>query len=158
MNRFCRVDFVLREEFGRRELEDVQAAGNLRSVDVAVVPIGRPIAAEHEHLRVDGPAVEVGNFEGMLRIGEIHDGDPALIPGLHFDIAAGNGDQRAVMSHAVFCVALRGGHFVVACEAQLVVLQPEDGVGAPLVGIVRAAARSQAAAPLVGEDDFAAVV
>jgi hypothetical protein len=43
-------------------------------------------------------------------------------------------------------------------RAQLVVLQIEDGVRAPLVRIVRTAARAQAAAPLVGEHDFGSIV
>src|SRR5580698_5326788 len=37
-------------------------------------------------------------------------------------------------------------------------MEMEDGVRAPVVGIVRTATRAEAAAPLVGEDDFAAVV
>src|ERR1700678_765797 len=94
----------------------------------------------------------------MRRVGEIHNGDAALIPGLHFDIAAGNGDERAVVRDAVFGVGLGGGELVITGEGQLVVMQMEDGVRAPVVRIVRTAARAEATTPLVGEDDFAAVV
>ena len=94
----------------------------------------------------------------MRGVGEVHHGDAALIPGLDFDVAAGNRDERAVVRDAVFGVGLRGGQLVVAGEGQLVVMQMEDGVRAPVVRIVRTATRAEAAAPLVGEDDFGAVV
>src|SRR5260370_18873393 len=97
-------------------------------------------------------------MECWRRIGEAHYGDAALIPGLHFDIAARDGNQRAVMRHAVFRVTLRGWQLVIVGETQLAVLQAEDRVRAPLVRVVRTATRSQAAAPLIGEYDFASVV
>src|SRR5580704_14824006 len=158
VDRLGRVNFILRQELRRREFEDVQAARDFRAVDAAIVPVGRPFAAEHEHFRVYWSAVEVGDFKRVRRVGEVHYGDAALIPGLNFDIAAGNGDERAVVRDAVFGVGLRGGQLVIAGEGQLVVMQMEDGVRAPVVGIVRTATRAEAAAPLVGEDDFAAVV
>ena len=73
----------------------------------------------------------------MLRVGEVHDGDAALIPGLHFNVTAGNRNERAVVRYAVFAVALSGRQLVVAGEAQLVVLQVENRIGAPFVRIVR---------------------
>ena len=62
------------------------------------------------------------------------------------------------MGHAVFAVALSRWQLVVAGEAQLVVLQVEDGVSAPLVGIVRTTARAQSAAPLIREHDLLPIV
>jgi hypothetical protein len=59
---------------------------------------------------------------------------------------------------AVFGVALRGGQLVVVGESELVVLEAEDGIRAPLVGIVGTATRAETTAPLVGEDDLAAIV
>ena len=94
----------------------------------------------------------------MRRVGEVHHGDAALIPGLHFDIAARDGNQRAIVRDAICRVGLRSRQLVVAGHAELVVLQIEDGIRAPFVGIVRTAARAQAAAPFVGEYDFTAIV
>jgi len=91
-------------------------------------------------------------------VGKIHNGNAALIPGLDFDVAAGDGNEGAVVSNTVFRVALRGGELVIVGKGELVVFQAEDGVGAPLVGIVRPAARAETATPFVGENDFAAVV
>ena len=57
------VDFILRDVFVRHQLEDVDAAGDLRTVDVAVVPVGGPLAAQRALGRVDRAAVEVGDLE-----------------------------------------------------------------------------------------------
>ena len=78
----------------------------------------------------------------MLRVREVHDRDAALIPGLHFDVAARNRDERAVVRDTVLAVALRRRQLVIAREVQLVILQVEDRIGAPLVRIVGAAARA----------------
>ena len=94
----------------------------------------------------------------MCCVGEVHHGDAALVPGLHFDIAAGNRDQRAIVRDTVLRVALRGRQFVIAGEGQLIVLEMEDRIRTPLVRVVRAAARAQAAAPLVGKHDFGPIV
>ena len=94
----------------------------------------------------------------MLRVGEVHDGDAALIPRLHFDVAAGNRNERAVVRDAVLAVALRSGQLVVAREVQLVILQVENRISAPFVRIVRAAARTQSAAPLIGEHNFLPII
>ena len=66
-DRLRRVDFVLGEEFCRRQFKDIEAARNFRTVDIAVVPVGRPVAAQHQHLRIDRAAVEVGNLEWIAR-------------------------------------------------------------------------------------------
>ena len=70
----------------------------------------------------------------------------------------GHRDDRAVVRDAVLLVGLRRRHLEVAVEHQLLVDDVEDGVGAPVEQIGRAAARRGAAAPLVGEDDLGAVV
>ena len=62
------------------------------------------------------------------------------------------------MRYAVLGVALGGGQLVVVCETQLVVSQTEDRVRAPLVRVVRTAARPQPAAPLVGKHHFAPII
>src|SRR3954471_8775756 len=62
------------------------------------------------------------------------------------------------MGYTVFQFALRGGHLVVGGERQLVILQVEDGISAPVHRIGCAAARLSAAAPLVGEEHLGSVV
>ena len=89
---------------------------------MAVIPIRGPVTAEHKHVWIDGPAIEISNLRRVLSVREIHDGDTALVPRLHFDVATGNGNQRTVVCDAVFGVALRGRHLVVVSEFQLVVL------------------------------------
>ena len=42
---------------GRGQLEDVQAASDLRRVDVTVIPVGRPRSAHYETIRIDRAAV-----------------------------------------------------------------------------------------------------
>ena len=55
-------DLVRRQVVRRREAEDVEAAGDLGAVGRAVVPVGRPEAAEHERGRADRTAVEVADL------------------------------------------------------------------------------------------------
>src|SRR5207237_4533190 len=82
----------------------------------------------------------------------------ALIPVLRIDVAAGNWNERPVVRHTVFAVGLGSRQLVVARKAQLVVVQVEDGVSAPLVRIVRSASCAQSATPLIGEHNFFPVV
>ena len=70
----------------------------------------------------------------------------------------GHRDQRAVVRDAVLGFGLRRRHLVVALEHQLLVDDVENGVGAPVRQVGRAAAGPRAAAPLVGEEDLGAVV
>ena len=50
------VDLVLRQVLARLQLEDVEAARDLRSVDLAVVPVRRPVAADDQLRRASiGP-------------------------------------------------------------------------------------------------------
>ena len=130
---------MLGQELRRRQLKDVQAAGDLRSVDVAVVPVGGPVTAEHEHLWINRPPIEIADFNRMIRVGEVHDGDATLVPGLHFDVAARNRNERPVVRHTVLAVGLGRRQLVVTRKAQLIVLQTEDRISAPLVRIVRPA-------------------
>ena len=153
-----RRDLVLREELARLQLEDVEPARNLARVDLAVEPVGRPVATEEQLLRVERTAVEERNLLRRGRLGEVEHRDAALVPGLDHDVAARHRDERAVVRDAVLLVALHGGHLVVAGEPQLLVDDVEDGIGAPGDRVDRAAARAGAAAPLVGEDHLRAVV
>jgi hypothetical protein len=70
----------------------------------------------------------------------------------------GHRNERAVVRDAVFRLGLHGGHLVVAGELQLAVDDVEDGIGAPGWRIGLPAARTGAAAPLVGEDHLRAGV
>src|SRR5262249_38750126 len=105
-------------------------------------------------MRINWPTIEIRDFNRMFRVGEVHNRDAALVPGLHFYIAAGNWYERTVVGHTVFCVALRCRHFVVARETQLVILQLKHGIGAPFVRIVSTATRTKSASPLIGEHDL----
>ncbi len=107
---------------------------------------------------VDGTAIEVGDLVGMLGIGEVHDGDAALVPALDEDVTTGDGKERAVVGYAVLNFGLGCRHLVVGVEGELAVGEGEDGVCAPVHRIGCAATGLGAAAPLVGEDDLAAVV
>src|SRR5207244_4331908 len=109
-----------------RQLKDVQAAGYLGSVDMTVVPVGGPVSAEHEHLGINRPAIEISDFNWMLCIGEVHEGDAALVPRLHLEVAAGNWNERAVVRHTVLAVGLGSRQLVVARKAQLVIFQTEN--------------------------------
>src|SRR5207244_4890366 len=138
----------------RRQLENIQPPCDLRSVNLAVVPIRGPVAAEHKQIRIDGTTIEIRNLDGMSSIGEIHYRNAALVPSLHFDIATRHRNERSVVRYTVFAVALGSRQLVVAGKAQLVVLQVEDRISAPFVRIVRAAACAESAAPLICEYDF----
>src|SRR5687767_5817556 len=62
------------------------------------------------------------------------------------------------MGHAVLAVALGSGQLVVTREFQLVILNVENRIRAPLVWIVRATARSHSTTPLVREHNFLTVI
>ncbi len=66
--------------------------------------------------------------------------------------------SEAVVRDAVLQLRLRGRHLEVAVKFQLAVLDGEERVAAPLHLVRRTAARLSAAAPLVGEENFLAVV
>ena len=152
------VDFGLGEELAGGEFEDVEAARDFRAVDVAVVPVGGPVATVGVLDGVEGAAVEVGDLEGLPGVGVVHDGDAALVPGLDLDVASGDGDEGAVVGGAVFQLGLGCGHLVVAVEGEGVVFKGEDGIGSPGHGVGWTAAGLGSSAPFVGEDDAVAGV
>src|SRR4030081_2307201 len=94
----------------------------------------------------------------MRRVSKVHDGDTALVPGLHFDIAARHGNQRSVMRYAVLRITLRSRQLVIVLESQFFIVETEDRVRAPLVRVVRTAARAQAPTPFIGKYDFASII
>ena len=94
----------------------------------------------------------------MRRIGPVEYRDPALIPRLHHDVAAGDRDERAVVRDAVLVRGLRREHLVVALERHPAIGDGENRIGAPLRFVVVAALRLPAAAPLVREEQLRAVV
>src|SRR5450755_888166 len=94
----------------------------------------------------------------MRCVRKVNYGNAALVPGLYFNIATRNRNQRTVMGNAVFRFTLGRRQFVIILEAQLTVFQAEDGVRAPLGRIVGTAACTKTAAPFVGEDYFAAII
>ncbi len=59
----CRVDLGLRHVLGGHQPEDVDAAHDLGSIQAAVVPVGGPVAADHELFRVDRPAIEIRDLD-----------------------------------------------------------------------------------------------
>src|SRR5206468_1651689 len=92
-------------------------------------------------------------------IGEVEYRNAALIPALHHDVAAGDGNQVAVVRDAVFDRRLRRRQLVVTLERQGALgVDGEDRVRAPFRLVGCSAAWCHAAAPLVGENHFACVV
>src|SRR5690606_39956440 len=81
-------------------------SSDLGTVDVAVVPVGAPRAADHELFIVHRPAVEVRDLERVVRVGEVDDVDPALVPALdHEDRKSTRLNSSHVkISYAVFCL------------------------------------------------------
>ena len=76
------VDLVLRQMLARRQPEHVDAARDLGAVDVAVVPVRRPVAAGDQLLGVERAAIEEGDLHRLRGIGEVEDRDAALVPAL----------------------------------------------------------------------------
>src|SRR5690606_34669445 len=156
------LDLVLAEELGRRELEDVHASSDLRTIDLAVVPVRRPEAAQDQVRRTDRTAVEVGDLHRVGRVGHVEHGHAALVPALDHDVATGHGHQVGLVGHTVLLVGLRRGQLVVVLEHQLwcraAAVDGEPRVSTPGELLVRGGARGGAAAPLVGEHHRGAVV
>src|ERR1700730_4144111 len=63
------IDLVLREVFVWYKLEHIDPARNLRTVDVTVVPIGRPLAAHCAFDSIHRPAIEIPDLNRMRDIG-----------------------------------------------------------------------------------------
>ena len=95
----------------------------------------------------------------MIGVGEFHDADAALVPALHHDVAPGDGDEPAVVRHAIFLGALGRGDLVGGVLGVLVVLADgQDRIAAHLHHGRGLAHRAGAAAPFIGEDDALAIV
>src|SRR5713101_3722007 len=62
------------------------------------------------------------------------------------------------MGNTVLLICLRRGHFVIALKFQLLVDDRKDRVPTPIRRIDLAATRTQAASPLVRENDFRSVI
>ena len=152
------VDLVLGQVLAGLEAEDIQAARDLGAVDEAVVPVGGPVAAREHLFLAQRAAVEERDLDRVGAVGEVEHRQAALVPRLHHDVAAGHRDDGAVVGHAVLQLALRHRQLVVARQLHLPVDDVEDGVRAPVGRVRRAAAGLAASAPLVGEEDLAAVV
>ena len=118
-----RLDLPLRERGGvRHEAERVEAAGDLRAEEVAVVPVRRPQAAEVEAGRVrcvDRATIEEGDLDRVRRIGEVDHRHAALVPRLDEDVSVGHRHQRGVVGDAVLLRRLDRRHLVVAGEHHL---------------------------------------
>jgi len=156
------VDFVLREELARRQLEDVEAARNLRTVEEAVVVVDRPVAADDQVGLIDRTAVEVGDFLDVGGVGEIEDRRAALIERLGHDVASRHRHEAAVVRDAVLARGLPRRHLEVAAELQMAVVAGADDiehrVAAPHRRMNVLAHRLRAAAPFVGEEQLGRVV
>src|SRR5205814_7500489 len=98
---------------------------------MAVVPVRRPVAAEHQLGRIHRSPIEERDFFWMRRISEIEYRNTTLIPGLRHDVAPGNWNERAVVRDAVFLLGLSNGRLVVARRIQVVAAAIENRVGAP---------------------------
>ena len=70
------------------DLEDVEALLDVVGVDVAVVVVGATRSRRGSGCRSDGPPLEVADLLGLRGVGEVPDGDAALVPGLDHDVAA----------------------------------------------------------------------
>ena len=116
------VDLVLRQMLARRQPEDVEAARDLRAVDVAVVPVGRPVAAGDQVLRVERTAIEERDLDRLGRIGEVEHRDAALVPRLHHDVASRAPESSDPLCATQFSMlGLRRRQLVVAAELQLAI-------------------------------------
>src|SRR5689334_7636183 len=94
----------------------------------------------------------------MRGVRKVHHRDASLVPGLYFNIATRNWNERTVVGHAVLSIALCRWHLVIAGEFQLIVFQVKNRVGTPLIWIGRAASCSEAATPFIREHDFLSIV
>jgi len=86
--------------------------GHFGGVDVGpLLTIGRQSAAENDRGVDQSAPIEVAISVGCAVCGESHDGDAAVIPGLHFVSRPGR-NQRPLWATR-FRIALRGRHFVI---------------------------------------------
>src|SRR5690606_34017479 len=113
----------------------------------------------HDQIRlIHRTAIEERDLHRIARIREVDDRDSALVPRLHEDVPPRYRYQGAVVRHAVLLLGLRRRHLDVAAKLELTVDDVEYRVRTPVLWVGRAAARTRAAAPFVGENDLCAVV
>ena len=158
MHALRRVDLVAAQQTAGQQLEDIESSTDLGRHHRAIVPVHRPRTGIPLAGPVDRSAIEEGNLLRVSRIRPVEDRDAALIPRLHHHIAPRNREHRAVVRHAVLEDRLGRRHLVVALHLHPAVAQGEECIGAPLHLVRGAALRLPAAAPLVGEEDLAAIV
>ena len=94
----------------------------------------------------------------MPCVREVHDRDPALVPGLDEEITARHRNQRPVVGDTVLLLGLRGRELVKTPLSHLPVVKGVDRIGAPLRLVGRAAPGRASATPLVGEHQLGGVV
>ena len=147
---------------GSLMLQDVEALGDVVGVDVAVVVVRRPGAADTQRRCRSGRARSSRSPRGCAESVKSQTETPPWYHACTMMSRPLHRDQRAVVRDAVLGLGLVPRDLVVALEHQLAVValagDVVDAVGA-LVGPISAlqAARA-AAAELVGEDDLVAVV
>ena len=74
---------------------------------MTLAPGGGPVAAEDEGFGVDGAAVEVSDLGGVRGVGDVHDGDASLIPGLDLDVLSCDRYKRIVVREHFIVTSLR---------------------------------------------------
>src|SRR4029079_12953662 len=176
-----RVVLLQRHQLGRRELVrrqlrawrkllDVEAAVELRRVDVAVPVVRAPGSADRVTCaivrvcrvawRVDRTAIEECDLRRMVGVGEVHDVDATLIPTLHIEVAPRYRDQASVVRDAVLLRGLRGRKLEVSVLRQLLVVRArgDDRVTAQLHDAAGLTHRARATAPLIGPESLLAIV
>ena len=122
------------------DLQDVEALAEVGTVDVAVVPVGRPGTAAVGGTCRRRASLPVPQLTRVRRVGEVPHRDAAHVPGLHHDVAALDRHQGAVVRDAVLRPRLgiagvvHPRDLVVALERELTVhpatLDVVDAVGA----------------------------
>src|SRR6266545_2166623 len=89
------------------EIPEHHAPGDVRFVDEAVVPVRRPVAAEHEPVGIERIGIGEADFPGLGRIGELHDADPGLVVAGDEHVATTQRDDVVVVPGAVLGRGLR---------------------------------------------------
>ena len=130
------------------------------AVDAAVVPVGRPVAADDQVAwRRSGRDRSRRSRPGCAESVKSKIDTPPWYQRLDHDVAARHRDERSVVRDAVLLVGLRRRQLEVAAGTSSFLSTMSKIASAPQVELIgRAAARLRAAAPLVGEDHLGAVV
>src|SRR5438093_13113832 len=88
----------------------------------------------------------------MRRLGEVNNGQSALIPALIHDVATRHCNQGTILRDTILLLCLSCRQLVITSEPQLLVNDVENRVRPPGRRIGGAASRARAATPLLGED------